>query len=136
MDGRVAVFGFPNGAADTDDFVGVLHGDRVVAPLKDSAGMPLQFTQSPIVAGNAIVGLAQAVDQSLMVTGARFIYRVTATGVDLQPIESNVAFVTYSPERRAIGWGIADKDGVSVRYDGNVTHPVSLAEPTATPRRK
>jgi hypothetical protein len=113
----VAVFGYPGGHVDAEDFVCVLQGSRVSAPLKDSQGRQLQFYQSPVVAADAIVGLADAVGPPYVLSTTRYLYRVTATEIALQPIAANVVFVTYHPERKAVGLGVSDPDGVSVKDD-------------------
>jgi hypothetical protein len=114
----VVVFGFPRGIVDAEDFVGALHGSQVTAPLKDGQGRSLQFLRSPVVADNAIVGLAEAVVPGRVdvLAGNRFLYRVTAAGIALRPVAPNVVFVTYDPERKAMGLGVSDKDGISVKF--------------------
>jgi hypothetical protein len=147
LNGFLAVFGFPNGFADGEDFVAVVHGHRVTAPLKDEKGRPLQFTQSPVIAGNAIIGLAEAVAPPFVLTGERFFYRVTATTITVRRVAPNVVFVTYDPKHRAVGWGVSGRDGVEVKYDavsvlaeqvgssqaGVPHYPALLSVPSAPP---
>jgi hypothetical protein len=112
----LAVFDFPGGLVDWG-FVGVLQGQRVTAPLEDQKGRPLVLEQPPIIAGVAIVGLAEATTvPGLDPIGDRYFYQVTETSISLKPIASNVVFVTYDPGQRAVGFGVADKDGVSVKW--------------------
>jgi len=112
----LAVFGFPEGLVD-DDFVSVYQGGRATAPLKDPNGRPLVFIGGPIIAGDAIVGLAEAVIvPHLEPSGDRCFYRVTTREASLKPVASNVVLVTYSPAQRAVGFGVADNEGVCVKW--------------------
>ena len=87
----------------------MVQGGRVVSPLADSRGRSLQFVGSPLVANGAITGIAEALDPMgpRLMTGARFIYRVTPKRITLRPIASNVRFITYNPSQRAVGVGVA-----------------------------
>lgn len=117
LDGHLAVFGFPGGGAFDQDFIGVLQGDRVTAPLKDSKGRLLRFAvESPVLAANAIVGIAEVVAPPYVLTGERFLYRITTGSVEMHPIAPSVRFVTYNPRKRAVGIAVSQERGVSIRY--------------------
>jgi hypothetical protein len=122
---RAVVFGFPLGMALGEDLIGVLQGRRVIAPLKSKKGEPLLFMQAPLTTPSAIVGLAATMGHGTQLfdqTSERYFYRVSEKGFALQPVATNVVFVTYHPRRRQVGFGVADKDGVSIHW-GNPTAP-------------
>ncbi len=129
--GQVVVFGYPLGAALDEDLVGVLRGGRVTAPLADVRGRGLWFAQAPLVAGDAIVGLAIAEGQGPSIldpTMDRYLYRVSEAALSLTPVASGVVFVTYDPKLRRIGLGMAGKDGVSIEWQAATPVPATSAQ--------
>ena len=117
--GRVALFGEPIGGATGDDYLCVLQARRVTTGLKDrkANAVVLEWGQKPLVAEEAIVGLARTSARGLELTNDRYWYRITPTSIALTPVSSNVAFVTYD-RKRGIGFGVADKHGVTVEWHG------------------
>jgi hypothetical protein len=113
--GSHTVFGYPN-VIDQDDVVSVRLSDRVTAPLKDRKGNALRFLRSPVIAGNDIVGLAESQSATYVLTGDRYLYRVTGDRIELHPVPTNLVLITYDAKRHRIAYGIEEDNGVSLEY--------------------
>jgi hypothetical protein len=118
LSGRAVVFGIPWGGGSYDYVCAVNAHGMMATPLKDGKGDDLVFEGSPLIADRAIVGLAKSFGDYLLPGSSPkplYLYRVTEKSLVVTVVASDVTSITYHPSR-GIGFGVADKDGVSVRW--------------------
>ncbi len=111
-------FGMPGSRIDTSR-VGFYRAGHVVKISQEevSKSFYLLYVHTPVLAGNAIVGLAQKTrwsDRHPM--SQMYFYRLTKRGLVIKKVAANVEFVTYDAKKHRVGMGYDEKDAVILRW--------------------
>jgi len=117
LPGPIVAFGLPIYCAIDMSRAGFYRAGHMVVLPQESEHFYLRYEHTPVLAGNAIVGLAQKTRWSdRHPTSQMYFFRLTKRGLVIKKVAANVEFVTYDTKQNRVGMGYSEKDGVILRW--------------------